>query len=56
MLAYITCKNIVLFIIKPEILQKKAQIINLFLLTICVLCEKDKRIMGSSGIRFATSL
>jgi hypothetical protein len=53
MLAYITCKNVVLLITKGKVL---ANYINLFLLIIYKLCEKDKRISGSNSIRFAIAL
>jgi len=58
-LACITCENVVLLSTKPEILEKKAQTTNLFLPTVCVLCEKDERMsgaVGSNGIGYATAL
>jgi hypothetical protein len=59
MLAYITCENVILLKTKAEILQEKAQTINLFLPTVYVLYEKDERMIGaigSSGIGSATAL
>lgn len=52
MLACITCENVVLLTTKDEVLRNK----DLFLLTVCVLCKNDKRIMGNSGIGSATAL
>jgi hypothetical protein len=51
-LACITCENVVLLTTKDEVLRDK----DLFLPTVCVSCEKDKRIMGNSGIGSATAL
>jgi hypothetical protein len=51
-LACITCENVVLLTTKDEVLRDK----DLFLPTVCVSCEKDKRMMGNSGIGSATAL
>jgi hypothetical protein len=58
-LACITCENVVLLTTKPEILREKVQTTNLFLPTVCVLCEKDEWMSGalrSSGIGSATAM
>lgn len=52
-LAYITYKNVILLIIKGEVL---ASYMDLFLPMVCVSCEKNKKISRSSGIGSATAL
>jgi hypothetical protein len=52
-LACITCENVVLLTTKPEILREKKQTINLFLPTVCVLCEKDEKRLVGVGIGLA---
>jgi hypothetical protein len=57
--ACISCKNVVVLTTEPEILQEKEQMTNLFLPTVCVLCEKGGRMaigFGKSGIGSATAL
>jgi hypothetical protein len=52
-LACITCENVVLLTTKDGGFAKTT---DLFLPTVCVSCEKDERMSGSSGVGSATAL